>query len=199
MWEQFHRGFESLPLCFLFFLYNYFVNNILTESERLIFRRMSEIDFPDVAEMLKNPNVTYAWEYVFDDIDILEWIKKNKEYYKRYGLGYFFAVDKLTSEVVGQIALMPDVINGIEHYEIGYILKERFWHKGYASEGVRAMIDYAFNILKLNNVIFEIRPENLPSRKVSEKCGAVVTGEFVKNVRGKEMKHLIYTLENLRS
>ena len=187
MWEQFHRGFESLPLCFLFFLYNYFVNNILTESERLIFRRMSEIDFPDVAEMLKNPNVTYAWEYVFDDIDILEWIKKNREYYK------------LTSEVVGQIALMPDVINGIEHSEIGYILKERFWHKGYASEGARAMIDYAFNILKLNSVIFEIRPENLPSRKVAEKCGAVVTGEFVKNVRGKEMKHLIYTLENLRS
>lgn len=109
---------------------------------------MSEIDFPDVAEMLKNPNVTYAWEYVFDDIDILEWIKKNREYYKRYNLGYFLAVDKLTSEVVGQIALMPDVINGIEHYEIGYILKERFWHKGYASEGVRAMIDYAFNIFE---------------------------------------------------
>lgn len=175
------------------------MESMFAETQRLIFRKMSETDFLDVAEMLKNPNVTYAWEYVFDDIDILEWIKKNREYYKRYNLGYFLAVDKLTSEVVGQIALMPDVINGIEHYEIGYILKERFWHKGYVSEGVRAMIDYAFNILKLKNVIFEIRPENLPSRKVAEKCGAVVTGEFVKNVRGKEMKHLIYTLENLRS
>ena len=129
------------------------MESMFAETQRLIFRKMSETDFFDVAEMLKNPNVTYAWEYVFDDIDILEWIKKNREYYKRYNLGYFLAVDKLTSEVVGQIALMPDVINGIEHYEIGYILKERFWHKGYASEGVRAMIDYAFNILKLNNVI----------------------------------------------
>ena len=97
---------------------------------------------------------------------------------------------------MGQIALMPDVINGIEYYEIGYILKESYWHKGYASEGARAMIDYAFSILKLNSVIFEIRPENLPSRKVAENCGAVVTGEFVKNVRGKSMKHLIYSINS---
>lgn len=170
------------------------MNNILTESERLIFRRMSETDFSDIAEMLKNSNVMYAWESVFDDIDILQWIKKNREYYKKYGLGYFLAVDKQCGQVIGQIALMPDVIDGREYYEIGYILKEKFWHKGYALEGARAMIDYAFSVLKLSSVIFEIRPENFQSRKVAENCGAVVTGEFVKNVRGMNMKHLIYSL-----
>lgn len=169
---------------------------IFTESSRLIFRRMSEADFSDVAEMLKNPNVMYAWEYVFDDVDVLGWIKKNREYYKKYGLGYFLVVDKTLNEVVGQIALMPDIIDGVEYYEIGYILKEKFWHRGYALEGAEAMINYAFNKLKIKNVIFEIRSENIPSRKVAEKCGAVVTGEFVKNVRGKDMKHLIYTLNN---
>ena len=170
------------------------MDNIFTESSRLIFRRMSEADFSDLAEMLKNPNVIYAWEYVFDDVDVLSWIKKNREYYKKYGLGYFLAVDKSSLQVVGQIALMPDIIEGIEYYEIGYILKEKFWHKGYALEGAKAMINYAFNNLKLKSVIFEIRPENIRSRKVAEKCGAFVTGEFVKNVRGKNMKHLIYTL-----
>ncbi len=171
------------------------MNSIFAQTERLILREMSEADFLDIEEMMKNPNVMYAWEYIFDDLDILKWIKKNREYYKRYGLGYFLAVDNQISQVVGQIALMPDIIENKEYYEIGYILKENFWHKGYAFEGARAMINYAFNKLKLKSVIFEIRPENTPSRKVAEKCGAVVTGEFIKNVRGKDMKHLIYTLE----
>ncbi len=172
------------------------MDNIFLETERLILRQMSENDFSDIAEMLKNPNVMYAWEYIFDDIDVLKWIKKNREYYKKYGLGYFLAVEKETSKTVGQIALMPDIVDGIEYYEIGYILKEKFWNKGYALEGANVMINYAFNNLKLKSVIFEIRPENLSSRKVAEKCGAVVTGEFVKNVRGKNMKHLIYTVSN---
>ena len=172
------------------------MDNTFAETERLILRQMSEKDFSDIAEMLENPNVMYAWEYVFDDIDVLKWIKKNLEYYKKYGLGYFLAIDKQISQVVGQIALMPDIVHGIECYEIGYILKERFWHRGYAFEGANVMINYAFNNLKLKSVIFEIRPENHSSRKVAEKCGAVVTGDFVKNVRGKNMKHLIYIVSN---
>lgn len=62
------------------------MESMFAETQRLIFRKMSETDFLDVAEMLKNPNVTYAWEYVFDDIDILEWIKKNRKYPKLYRL-----------------------------------------------------------------------------------------------------------------
>ena len=45
------------------------MDNTFAETERLILRQMSEKDFSDIAEMLKNPNVMYAWEYVFDDID----------------------------------------------------------------------------------------------------------------------------------
>lgn len=156
---------------------------------------MDEKDFNEVALMLKNPQVMYAWEYEFDDNEVLGWIKKNRQYYKRYNLGYFLAVEKATQNIAGQIALLPDVIDGKEYYEIGYILKEEFRHKGYATEGAKSMIKYAFNNLDADSVIFEIRPENSNSRKVAERLGAAVTGEFIKNVRGREMKHLIYTLK----
>lgn len=170
------------------------MENIFIEKERMIFKRMSEENFSDVAEMLKNPRVMYAWETDFEDIDVLAWIKKNKEYYRKYGLGYFLAQDKHNNDIVGQIALMPDVIAGKEYYEVGYILKEKYWHKGYAKLGAQAMIDYAYDTLNLESIIFEIRPENKSSIRVAESLGAVVTGEFVKNVHGKNMKHLIYTL-----
>lgn len=156
---------------------------------------MEDTDFKILASMLKNPSVMYAWEYVFEDIDILAWIKKNREYYWKYGLGFFLAVDKTLNEVVGQIALMPDNIEGIDYYEIGYMLREEFFHQGYAREAVKAMIEYAFANLDTESVIFEIRPENIQSIKVAEFFNAKVTGEFVKNVQGKKMKHLIYTLK----
>ena len=182
--------------CIVYILsYNNFMDNIFIETERLILREMYDSDFTEVASMMKSKNVMYAWEYVFEDIDVLAWIKKNREYYRKYNLGYFLAVDKKLQEVVGQIALMPDIIEGIQFYDVGYILNEKFWHKGYAYEGAEAVINYAFNKLNLDSVIFEIRPENSPSIKVAEKFGAKVSGEFLKNVNGKPMKHLIFTLK----
>ena len=87
-----------------------------------------------------------------------------------------------------------DTIEGKPYYEIGYILKKEYQHKGYAIEAANALKKYAFDTLKLNEVIFEIRPNNLLSRKVAESLGAKIYGEFIKNVRNKKMTHLIYKL-----
>lgn len=171
------------------------MEEIFLETKRLILREMDEKDFGELAKILKNPRVMYAWEYDFDDNDVFGWIKKNKEYYKKYNLGYFLAIEKQSSEIVGQFALLPDIIDGKEYYEAGYILKEEFWHNGFAREGTKGIVDYAFNKLKLDSIIFEIRPENKNSIHVAEYLGANVTGEFLKNVRGRQMKHLIYTLK----
>ena len=63
------------------------MDNIFIETERLILREMYDSDFTEVASMMKSKNVMYAWEYVFEDIDVLAWIKKNREYYRKYNLG----------------------------------------------------------------------------------------------------------------
>ena len=171
------------------------MQEIFLSTDRLYLRRMTEKDFSDIALMLKNPKVVYAWEYNFSDIDVSEWILKNIERYTKYSLGYFLVCDKNTNEVLGQVALVPDVIEGNKYYEIGYMFKYEHWHKGYASECVKYLIDYAFNRLNINEVIFEIRPENSASIKVAEKFGAVVYGSFNKNVKNKVMKHLIFKIK----
>lgn len=164
-------------------------------TDRLYLRRMTEKDFSDIALMLKDPKVVYAWEYAFSDTEVSEWILRNIECYNRSSLGYFIVCDKNTNEILGQAALMPDVIDGNKYYEIGYMFKYEHWHKGYAYECVKYLIDYAFNRLNLNVVIFEIRPENFASIKVAEKFGAVVCGSFNKVVKNKVMKHLIFKIE----
>lgn len=91
---------------------------------------------------------------------------------------------------------MPDEIESQLYYEIAYILKKEYWHKGYARECATVLKNYAFNKLNLNEVIFEIRPNNISSIKVAEALNAKPSGTFVKIVKGKEMPHLIYKIVN---
>ena len=166
------------------------------ETNRIILRYMSALDFDDLKLMLEDKDVMYAWEYTFNDTEVYNWINKNIELYRKYNLGYFIMEDKISHEVIGQAALMPDNINSKQYYEISYMLKKQYWHNGYAKECAEALINYAFNKLNLSEVIFEIRPENKPSIKVAEGLGAKISGEFVKQVREKEMLHLIYKISN---
>ena len=170
------------------------MGKIFLESGNLIFRQMDERDFDDLAEMLKDKEVMSAWEYDFTDEDIYDWIKRNKELYTRYECGYFLLEDKGTGIVVGQAALKPDIIEGQEYYEVGYILKKKFWGKGYATAAAKALAEYAHKKLGQEYIILEIRPENIRSRKIAERLGAEESGSFIKNVRGKQMKHLIYKM-----
>ncbi len=170
------------------------MNNYFLQTERLYLRKMDYSDFSDLAQMLKNPAVMYAWEYEFTDEDVKFWIDKNMDLYEKYNCGYFLACDKNTNEILGQAAIMPAEINGKKYYEIGYIFKQENWGHGYAFECAYALVKYAFNRYPEYEIIFEIRPENLPSRRVAERIGATVCGEFDKNVKNKLLKHLIYKI-----
>lgn len=169
-------------------------SKVFGETERLILRKMTPDDFNEIFQIMRSQSVQKIWEHCFTDVDIKDWIKKNQDLYSSQNLGYFLAIEKQTGKAAGQIALMPDTIDGKIYYEIGYILKEEFMKKGFALEGAGFMADYAFKKLGLKEVIFEIRPVNTPSIKVAEKLGAKNIGSFIKNVRGKKMEHFIFIL-----
>ena len=170
------------------------MNNYFLETKRLYLKKMTIADFNDVAEMLMDERVMYAWEYTFSNNDVEEWINKNIQRYEQYNMGYFLLEDKSSGNIVGQAAIMPDIINGESYFEIGYILKYKYRGQGYATEAVNGLVEYAAKSLNVPYVIFEIRPENISSIKIAEKVGAKLDGSFIKNVRGKNMKHLIYKL-----
>ena len=54
---------------------------------------------------------------------------------------------------------------------IGYCLDERAWGKGFATEAVRAMLQWAYATLDLNRVEAELDTRNLASARVLEKLG----------------------------
>ena len=75
------------------------MEKIFLETDRLILRQISENDFNDIANILRDIEIMYAWEKSFSDDEVLEWINKNIDRYKRDGYSYFLAIDKTNKEV----------------------------------------------------------------------------------------------------
>lgn len=54
--------------------------------------------------------------------------------------------------------------------EIEYCIGKQFQNKGYISEAVKAITDYAFDKVGFNRVQVSCRSVNIPSKRVIEKC-----------------------------
>lgn len=55
--------------------------------------------------------------------------------------------------------------------EIGWRLSSKHWGQGYATEAAKAVLDYAFTELDLNEIISFTVVANAKSRRVMEKIG----------------------------
>jgi RimJ/RimL family protein N-acetyltransferase len=169
---------------------------VMIQSERLNFRKIEDSDFEIIAAIMRDAGVQKIWEHYFSDDDVREWIARRKKGYETNGIDYLLAINKLSQEVVGQVGLLKENIEGEEVWGIGYILMSGYYGNGYATEGAKAMADYAFNTLKATKIICDIRPMNKSSIAVVKRIGMIETGMYIKKYRGQEMPHLIYALNS---
>lgn len=136
------------------------------ETPRMAFRCISHADHQALRPILGDPETMYAWEYGFDDAQITQWIDKCLTRYAKDGYAYYAAMDKESGGLIGLIGLLNEEIGEDIKLGLGYILARGHWGKGYAFEGAKGWIDYAFNTLGVAQVVADIRPENTASRRV---------------------------------
>ena len=91
-----------------------------------------------------------------------------------------FSVTLRNGAVIGACGLMTP---SDDSTEIGYWLGAKYWGKGYATEAVRAVIDYAFTELDCDALQSAARVTNPASRRVLEKCGFQWTGAGLLRIR----------------
>jgi RimJ/RimL family protein N-acetyltransferase len=168
------------------------------ETERLIIRQFEDDDMTALHEIMKKPEVMYAWEHGFSFEETQEWLKQQQNRYKKNGLGEQAVILKATGALIGAAGLLELDLEGEPATEIGYLFDNRVWGNGFATEAARAFVDLAFEKLRLDRLHCTIRPENLPSIKVAERLGFKRISEYVKVYNGKEMPHLIFVLEKAR-
>lgn len=164
----------------------------ILETERLILREMTQADFCDLAEMLKDPRVMYAYERDFSDEDVQQWLDNQLARYGKNGFGMWAVVLKESGEMIGQAGITMQPYKDGEVHEIGYLFKKAFWHNGYATEAATACKKYAFQTLGLSKIYSTIRTNNFPSIAVTKRNGMKIADCYIKYYFGKEMPHFLF-------
>ena len=167
------------------------LNNIL-ETPRLCLRKIRTDDYLSISLILQDIDIMYAWEHVFSDNEVTDWINENIMRYNRDGYSYWAVIEKSSNNLIGVCGLIAEQADNENQVGIGFIFNKGYWGKGYAVESASACVDYAFHILKLNEITAQIRPDNTSSRKVAEKLGMSIKKQFTRNYRGKNIPHLLY-------
>lgn len=70
---------------------------MIFETERLYLRKITQDDLADLAEILQNPNVMYAYEHDFSDNDVQVWLNRQIERYNKNGVGLWAVILKDTN------------------------------------------------------------------------------------------------------
>ncbi|MFL0506220.1 GNAT family N-acetyltransferase [Ureibacillus sp. 179-F W5.1 NHS] len=84
------------------------------------------------------------------------------------GWGVWFVIEKETNQIVGDIGFKgkPNLENTVE---VGYGILPSFQNKGYATEAVRELLNWAFSNSNVTKIIAECIEDNDSSIRVLEK------------------------------
>lgn len=165
---------------------------IILETPRLTIRELSEDDLDEVAAMLMDPEVMRFWPRPYTSAESFAWIGRQRQRYATHGFGYWLAVEKATGQAVGQVGVLPRVLDGVDEVDIGYIIRQSRWREGFASEGAAACRDHVFEALGRPRVLCLVRPENTPSLGVARKIGFKTDGRLLMHAG---FRHLVFTGE----
>ena len=64
------------------------------------------------------------------------------------------------------------------------------WGKGYATESIKALVEYAFESLKLNRIFADYYSTNIASSKIFNKAGFKIEGVFKDHFYNNEMEYV---------
>ena len=167
------------------------MNEIQLETDRLLLRMWrEETDFETYAEMCADEDIMrYLGGKTFSRLEAWRHMAFHIGHWYMRGYGHWAVEEKATGKFIGRIGFLNP--QGWPAFEIGWTLDKHYWGKGYATEGGRRALDYAFYDLDKPRVISLIHPENKGSIAVAERLGEKV--ESKTEILGMEV--LIYGID----
>lgn len=169
------------------------------ETERL---NLTQVKMEDADVIFKGNSTESSLKYIPRELfTTLEEAEKKVEYYlngfeEKSVLMFKFCL-KETGEPVGYGGLF-NLTQPANKGELGYIIFEEYWSKGFATEASGKIVDFGFKELQLNKIFALIDPRNTGSQKVVEKLGFEKEGLLKQNdfAKGKYFDIIYYALFN---
>ncbi|MBZ0204501.1 MAG: GNAT family N-acetyltransferase [Ignavibacteria bacterium] len=115
---------------------------------------------------------------------------------RHYKFGVYKNEDR--SRIIGSVALSNIAMGNFRSCFLGYRIDERENSKGYATEAIKRVIEFAFLNLKLHRIEANIMPRNKTSIRVVENLGFTFEGESKKylQINGVWEDHMHFVLLN---
>ena len=150
------------------------------KSERLGFRNWTKDDLTEFAKINSDPEVMEYFPKTLTKQESSDFIDRLQKHYKKRGYNYFATEILETSELIGFIGLAYQVYQTefTPATDIGWCLKKSAWGKGYATEGAKRCLEFAFNELGIHKIVSTCTIRNIRSENVMKKIGLVKKGEF---------------------
>ena len=140
------------------------------ESERLIYRKFMQEDFPVVFDWLSNAeNMKYRMEEPRNKAEVqdyLNWAISNADARKISNYEYAVVI-KESNMLIGSATLM-DVP---KHPEVGWMVHRNYWKQGYGTEIGKTLLTFGFETLNIRRIIAGCNARNHGSYKIMERIG----------------------------
>lgn len=155
------------------------------EAERIILRRFS---YKDVWDVLEYGSDEQTLEYlVWEGAKTLDEAKEAIDGYYVKTPGVFAISLKDGGKCIGCIDLRP--IPEHDKASFGYVLNRLYWNRGYMTEALRTLLEFALQMLEINRVESTHYIGNGGSGRVMEKCGMIKEGVSPQEVKVKGVLH----------
>jgi RimJ/RimL family protein N-acetyltransferase len=152
------------------------MSEVTLETERLILRMWRDDDFEHYAKICADPEVMrFLGGKAFDRTEAWRHMALMIGHWRLRGYGPWAVEEKSSGRFAGRLGFFNP--EGWPGFEIGWTLGREFWGRGFATEGARRALAYAFTELDKDHVISCIHPDNAPSIRVAERLGEKLEGE----------------------
>jgi RimJ/RimL family protein N-acetyltransferase len=144
-------------------------------SSRLILRRWRDADREPFQALNADPRVMEFMPALLTLQESDDLIARIEKHFDQHGFGAFAAELSETREFIGFIGLNIPSLEApfMPAVEIGWRLAYDYWGRGLATEGLRAVAQYAFETLQIPSLVSFNVPANFRSRRVMENIGMV--------------------------
>jgi [ribosomal protein S5]-alanine N-acetyltransferase len=152
-------------------------------TERLLLRKISANDADAIFRLRSDRDVMkYIDRPLAESVDdALKWIEMvNDAMQNEDGVPWAICLKEDPATLIGSIGFWR---MQKQHFraEVGYLLDPFFHGKGYMSESINKVVDFAFTIMNLHSIEAIIDPRNTASAKTLEKSGFVKEAYFKEN------------------
>lgn len=164
----------------------------ILETDRLRLRRLTLQDRADIHSVLLDAHTMTVMHLPCSEKFADQWLNRQIAQYKSHMPANWYVERKADGAFLGIMGLNLTEADGVRCAELGYLIHPDYQRQGYASEGAKACMEYAFQVLNADYVTASIAADNTPSLSLAEKLGLFPFQEHIYRRNGEDVRYILY-------